>query len=85
MRSWRYGLALSATLLALSLILLLTRGLALGLDFEGGTAWDVPTSTVSVEGAARDVLRPLGEDSAKIQTIGSDILRGRPPSPTPRR
>ncbi|MCC6438421.1 MAG: protein translocase subunit SecF [Acidimicrobiales bacterium] len=73
-RSWRYGLALSATLLALSLILLLTRGLALGLDFEGGTAWDVPTSTVSVEDA-RDVLRPLGEDSAKIQTIGSDILR----------
>lgn len=73
-RSWRYGLALSATLLAVSIVLLLTRGLALGLDFEGGTAWDVPTSSLSVA-QARDTLRPLGEESAKIQTIGSDILR----------
>jgi preprotein translocase subunit SecF len=73
-RSWRYGIGLSIALVALSLLLLVGRGLELGLDFEGGTAWEVPTSDLSV-GAARDVLRPLGQDTAKIQTVGSDLLR----------
>ncbi len=73
-KGWRVGLVVSSVLVLLSLVLLLVRGLALGLDFEGGTSWDVPTSSVSVS-EARDLLRPLGEETAKIQTIGADVLR----------
>jgi preprotein translocase subunit SecF len=73
-RSWKYGLAASAVAVLLSLVALFGRGLALGLDFEGGTSWEVPTSSVSVS-EARDVLRPLGQADSKIQTVGSDTLR----------
>lgn len=73
-RSWRWGLSASVALVALSVLLLFVRPLNLGLDFEGGTAWDVPTSTLGVADA-RDVLRPLDEADAKIQTVGDDLLR----------
>jgi preprotein translocase subunit SecF len=73
-RPWRIGLAASGAVIVVSILLVVFRGLALGLDFEGGTAWDVPTSTIGV-GEARDLLRPFGEDTAKIQTVGSDLLR----------
>ncbi len=73
-RLWRYGLIASGVLVAVSLLLLVVQNLALGLDFEGGTAWEVPTSELSVA-EARDLLRPLGEDGAKIQTVGADVLR----------
>jgi preprotein translocase subunit SecF len=73
-RSWRIGLTASAGMVALSILLLLVRGLNLGLDFEGGTAWDVPTSSLGVS-EARDALRPVGAAESKIQTIGSDLLR----------
>ncbi len=73
-RLWRYGLIASCVMVALSVVLLVVQNLALGLDFEGGTAWEVPTSEVSVA-EARDLLRPLGEEGAKIQTVGDDVLR----------
>ncbi|MEZ5261435.1 MAG: protein translocase subunit SecF [Acidimicrobiales bacterium] len=73
-KHWRTGLALSGVLMVLSVVLLVVRGLSLGLDFEGGTSWDVPTAQLSVA-EARDALRPLGQDNAKIQTVGSDLLR----------
>ncbi len=73
-RLWRYGLSASAAVVVLSLALLLVRELDLGLDFEGGTAWDVPTSSMSVA-ETRDVLRPLDEAESKIQTVGSDLVR----------
>ncbi|MEZ5234838.1 MAG: protein translocase subunit SecF [Acidimicrobiales bacterium] len=72
-KHWRTGLALSGVLMVLSVVLLVVRGLSLGLDFEGGTSWDVPTAQLSVAEARG--LRPLGQDNAKIQTVGSDLLR----------
>lgn len=73
-RSWHYGLKASLVLVVLSILMLALRGLNLGLDFEGGTAWEVPTSELSVT-EARDVLRPLGQEGARIQTVGSDLVR----------
>ncbi len=73
-RLWRYGLTASAAMVVLSIGLLSLRGLNLGLDFEGGTAWDVPTSSLSVS-ETRDVLRPLGVAESKIQTVGTDLVR----------
>jgi preprotein translocase subunit SecF len=46
-------------------------GLNLGIDFEGGTAWEVKAPGVSVA-EARDALRPLGLGDAKVQILGGD-------------
>ena len=64
----------SALVIALGLVSLLTRGLNFGIDFEGGTAWEVRAAHVSVA-QARDRLRPLGLAEAKIQVLGEDMLR----------
>lgn len=75
---WKRGLILSGVLLLISVGSLFTRGLNLGIDFEGGTSWEVTAPDVSV-GQARDVLEPLGEGSAKIQVVsapgGAQIIR----------
>jgi preprotein translocase subunit SecF len=65
-------LILSTTLVVLSLALLGLRGLNLGIDFEGGAAWQVQMQDgkhASV-GQVRDLLRPLGMEEAKISTLG---------------
>jgi len=71
---WRVGLAISAVLVAISAWAIVGRGVVLGIDFEGGTSWDVPTETLSV-GDTRDALRSLDEAGAKVQTIGRGSSR----------
>ncbi|MBU3689010.1 MAG: protein translocase subunit SecF [Acidimicrobiales bacterium mtb01] len=69
----RRGFAFSLALIVISLVSLFTRGVNLGIDFEGGVAWQVPaSSTMDVE-AARSVLDDNGIEtsSAKIQTLTS--------------
>jgi len=56
------------------LISLLAQGLNYGIDFKGGTSWEVPAPGVSV-GEARDAMRPLGLGDATIQTVGGDRIR----------
>jgi preprotein translocase subunit SecF len=58
----------------LSIGSLVFRGLNLGIDFEGGTSWEVPAPGVSV-GDARAALDEIGQAQAKIQIVGSDVLR----------
>ncbi|MEA3075437.1 MAG: preprotein translocase subunit SecF [Actinomycetota bacterium] len=67
-------LLISGIIIAIGAVSLGTRGLNFGIDFRGGTAWEVPTSNPSVS-AARDALRPLGLQEAKIQVLGTNILR----------
>jgi preprotein translocase subunit SecF len=50
---------------------LVTRGLNLGIDFEGGVVWEVPASDVSV-GDARDAVGEFGLAGATIQELESD-------------
>jgi preprotein translocase subunit SecF len=78
---WKRTLALSAVLVVISVGALFFRGLNLGIDFEGGVSWEVSAPGVSVS-EARDALGPVGEGSAKIQTVGSDILRVQGPEAT---
>lgn len=73
-RLWRIGFVISAVLILVSVGAFIGRGLSLGIDFEGGTSWEVPAPDATVAGA-RDQLRPLGEDNAKIQILGGDTLR----------
>lgn len=65
---------LSGVFVLAGLISLLTQGLNYGIDFKGGTSWEVPAPGVSVE-QARDAVRPLGLGDATIQVIGGDRIR----------
>ncbi len=68
-RVWRVGFAISAVLIVLSLVGLIGRGLNLGIDFEGGTSWDVPAAELSTDDTV-DALGTVGEGGAKVQAIG---------------
>ncbi|MET0147405.1 MAG: protein translocase subunit SecF [Ilumatobacteraceae bacterium] len=69
----RIWMAISLSVLALSALSLWQRGLVLGIDFEGGVAWDVPAGSLSVDDA-RQILEDNGleSDQAKIQERNSD-------------
>ena len=74
-RMWPRAALVIGALLLISVVALLVRGLNLGIEFEGGAAWEVDAHGVSTA-EARDALRPLGLADARIQT-GDDILRVR--------
>jgi preprotein translocase subunit SecF len=59
---------LSGTLVVLSFVLLFTRGLNFGIEFEGGTSWQVRMASdksAHIEDV-RDELRPLGFADSKV-------------------
>ncbi|MGQ0520086.1 MAG: protein translocase subunit SecF [Actinomycetota bacterium] len=64
----------SGAVILVGLISLFTQGLNFGIDFEGGTAWEVNAPEVSV-GDARDALEPVGLGDAKIQVLGGETVR----------
>lgn len=72
---WRKVLLVSAAMMLIGVVALLTRGLNLGLEFEGGASWQLPANGLSVSDT-RDALDGLGLADARIQT-GDDILRVR--------
>jgi preprotein translocase subunit SecF len=65
---------LSTVVILVGLASLFTRGLNFGLEFEGGTSWEVEAPGVSVADA-RETLEPVGLGDAKIQVLGDDLLR----------
>ena len=76
-RAW--GLGISALLIVISAISLIASGLNLGIDFEGGVAYDVPAGQLSVDDA-REVLNENGIDGtgAKIEertSSSGDIVK----------
>ena len=71
-RSWRWAL-LSGTVIVIALVAIFTRGLNLGIDFEGGTSWQVPVRGKSASvSAVRDVINPLGLGDAKVLILKGD-------------
>ncbi len=62
--------AVSGLVILVGLGGLATRGLNLGIDFQGGSSWVVPTD-VSV-GEARQALASVGLPDVEIQTLGED-------------
>ncbi|HYU40260.1 MAG TPA: protein translocase subunit SecF [Acidimicrobiia bacterium] len=71
-RSWRW-LILSGTLILIAVIAMSTRGLNLGIDFEGGTSWQVPVKGKSASvGDVRDAVKPFGLTDAKVLVLKGD-------------
>ena len=73
-RLWRRALVASATLLVIGIGSFALRGLNLGLDFEGGTSYEVRSPGTSVADA-REVMADLGAADARIQLVDQDVLR----------
>jgi preprotein translocase subunit SecF len=68
---WRRWFLASGLLVLIGIGFLVGRGLNLGIDFTGGTVWEVETRSADV-GAARDALNGVGLRTATIQTLNSD-------------
>ncbi len=73
---WKKALIVSAGLVLVSLSSLAFRGLNLGIEFEGGTSWEVVAPQTSVA-ETRDALAGTGAAAGKIQTVGTDSIRVR--------
>ncbi len=72
-RKW-WWFAFSGLIILIGVVALFTEGLNYGIDFKGGTSWEVKAPGVSVS-EARDAVSPLGLGSAKIQIAGGDTVR----------
>ena len=72
----RLGLIVAIVIVVVTVGSLFIQGLNLGLDFEGGQAWDVPAGETFGVAEAEDVLEDNGVDpaSAKIQQRDSENL-----------
>ncbi len=69
-KRWR-GFILSLLVIAIGLVGLGTRGLNLGIDFKGGTSWELDAGNHATVAKTRDALRPLGLGDSTIQLLGS--------------
>ncbi len=74
--------AISGVVILVGVVSLFTQGLNYGIDFKGGTSWEVIAPGVSVA-EARDSLQSVGLGSAKIQIQGADIVRVQADSRSP--
>jgi preprotein translocase subunit SecF len=76
----RIGFIISGVVILVSLVSLFTRGLNLGIDFEGGVAWEMPAANGVTTDTVKDVLSADGIETAdaKIQSLagaGGDRIR----------
>ena len=73
-RRWRTWALLSFVVIGLGLGALVGRGLKLGIDFKGGTAWEVSTKTLSVAGA-RDAVGPIIGRNVTVQEVTANGVK----------
>jgi preprotein translocase subunit SecD len=66
----RWGLV-SLLVIAAGLVSLATRGLNLGIDFEGGVVWEVPAGDLSVADA-QELVEGQGLEDVTVQTLEAD-------------
>ncbi len=70
-RNWKRWVLISGTVIILGLVALIpsVRGLKLGIDFKGGTAWELPAKNLT-ESKAKDIVGP----DSRVQLVGGDKL-----------
>jgi preprotein translocase subunit SecF len=68
----RVGFIFSGVLIVLTVVSMLLQGLNLGIDFQGGVAWEVPSNGQTVD-SVRTLLdeQGLSGDDAKVQVLTS--------------
>ncbi|MGE0795359.1 MAG: protein translocase subunit SecF [Acidimicrobiia bacterium] len=75
---WRIWFAVSGLVVLAGTAALFANGLNLGIDFEGGVAWEVPAGDASV-GDVRDAAAGAGVAEPDVQRLGSssgdDLIR----------
>ena len=71
---WKRTILISALLLVASVSSFFVRGLNLGIDFEGGTSYEVRAPGISVA-EAREALSSIGLEEARIQLVDEEVLR----------
>ncbi len=67
-RRWKTWAAISFTVMIVGLAALVGRGLKLGIDFNGGTSWEVATKSLTVA-KARDAVGPIVGRGVTIQEV----------------
>ena len=67
-RRWKTWAAISLTVMMVGLAALVGRGLKLGIDFNGGTSWEVATKSLTVA-KARDAVGPIVGRGVTIQEV----------------
>jgi preprotein translocase subunit SecF len=73
-RRWKRWAMISGAFIIVGLLTLILGGLKLGIDFKGGTSWELPRNGMSVA-RARDVVAKGLNRNTVIQTIGNDRIR----------
>ena len=71
---WRRAVIVSAVAVLVSVGSFAVRGVNLGIDFEGGTSFEVRAPDASVADA-RSVMAGFGADDARIQTVDDEVIR----------
>jgi preprotein translocase subunit SecF len=81
-RHRKLAYVVSATLMVLSVVTLVVRGLAFGIDFTGGTLLEVGYEKSAELGDVRDSLTKAGFDNSIVQYLGNtrDVLIRVPPT-----
>jgi preprotein translocase subunit SecF len=64
------GFVISGVLIAISLLSLGLRGLNLSIEFDGGTAWELPSGDLTLD-AARSIVEGAGVTELSVQTLRS--------------
>ena len=73
-RWWRRAIIVSAAAVLISLGSIALQGLNLGIDFEGGTSFEVRAPGASVADA-REAMANYNGDEARIQTVDDQVIR----------
>ena len=73
---WKRAFIASMVVLIIGIGSFAFRGLNLGLDFEGGTSYEVRSSSMTVS-ETREVLSSLGAADSRVQKVGDDVIRVR--------
>lgn len=68
---WKLWFTISLVAVLIGLLSLFTRGLNLGIDFEGGVVWDVPAGDASLDDV-RDAVDEAGVRDATVLTVDND-------------
>ena len=70
-RRW-WGFGISIALMVITVLSLFTRGLNLGMDFEGGVAWEVSAKSLTIS----DVSKILDENGVRSKEAKLQVLSG---------